>query len=140
MIGQIKPGSIVQLKSGGRRAFCEWFVQDSPPWKKEGAVCRHEPRIGRIGTGWPCASSDSRRWPDGLDVAHVFGQTLGFPLVCLDSVLCSIVCVVTELMVSHAIGRDFFPTVLHDFKWNYDISTQPVSMAELCPSFAPSKA
>jgi uncharacterized protein YodC (DUF2158 family) len=52
MISQIKPGSIVQLKSGGPtmtvnwveeyqgvvRAFCEWFVQDGPPWKKEGAI------------------------------------------------------------------------------------------------------
>jgi len=53
MISQINPGSIVQLKSGGpvmtvnwieRRkdglwyAFCEWFIQDAAPWKKDGAV------------------------------------------------------------------------------------------------------
>jgi uncharacterized protein YodC (DUF2158 family) len=53
MISQIKPGSIVQLKSGGpvmtvnwiehRKdglwyAFCEWLIQDAAPSKKDGAV------------------------------------------------------------------------------------------------------
>jgi uncharacterized protein YodC (DUF2158 family) len=53
MISQIKPGSIVQLKSGGPvmtvnwieqrkdgslQAFCEWFIQDKEPWKRDGAV------------------------------------------------------------------------------------------------------
>ena len=52
MTEQIKPGSVVQLKSGGPpmtvnwaqdelgvvSAYCEWFVQDKAPWKKDGAV------------------------------------------------------------------------------------------------------
>jgi uncharacterized protein YodC (DUF2158 family) len=52
MIETIRAGSVVQLKSGGPAmtanwvsehngvvsAFCEWFVQDKAPWKKEGAV------------------------------------------------------------------------------------------------------
>lgn len=52
MIFEIKPGSVVQLKSGGPAmtvswvseelgtisALCEWFVQDKAPWKKEEAV------------------------------------------------------------------------------------------------------
>jgi uncharacterized protein YodC (DUF2158 family) len=52
MPDSIKPGSIVQLKSGGPTmtvnwvseelgvvsAFCEWFVHDKAPWKKEGEV------------------------------------------------------------------------------------------------------
>jgi uncharacterized protein YodC (DUF2158 family) len=50
MADDIKPGSIVQLKSGGpmmtvswvdhadRRAYCDWFIQDKAPWKKDGAV------------------------------------------------------------------------------------------------------
>lgn len=52
MSEQIKEGSIVQLKSGGPTmtvswvndhlgvlsAYCEWFVQDKAPWKKDGAV------------------------------------------------------------------------------------------------------
>jgi uncharacterized protein YodC (DUF2158 family) len=43
---QIKPGSIVQLKSGGPNmtvswvekevAYCEWFIQDKAPWKRDG--------------------------------------------------------------------------------------------------------
>jgi uncharacterized protein YodC (DUF2158 family) len=46
---QIKAGGVVQLKSGGRpmtvnevgsnggiqKAWCDWFVQDKAPWKKE---------------------------------------------------------------------------------------------------------
>jgi uncharacterized protein YodC (DUF2158 family) len=49
MSAEIKPGSVVQLKSGGPlmtvssvgdiyglpTVFCDWFVQDKPPWKKE---------------------------------------------------------------------------------------------------------
>lgn len=49
---RIKPGSVVQLKSGGPtmtvnwtemqsgtlQAYCEWFIQDKAPWKKDGAV------------------------------------------------------------------------------------------------------
>ncbi len=55
MADEIKPGSIVQLKSGGptmtvnwvqypneRRSFseayCEWFIEDKAPWKTEGRV------------------------------------------------------------------------------------------------------
>jgi uncharacterized protein YodC (DUF2158 family) len=52
MAEEIKPGSIVQLKSGGplmtvrwvgddygtMSANCDWFVQDKAPWKKEGAT------------------------------------------------------------------------------------------------------
>ncbi len=48
----IQPGSIVRLKSGGPamtvnwvgqddgppHAYCEWFIQDQAPWKKDGAV------------------------------------------------------------------------------------------------------
>jgi uncharacterized protein YodC (DUF2158 family) len=48
---EIKAGSVVQLKSGGpsmtvswvqdsygtMSAYCEWFVQDKAPWKKDGA-------------------------------------------------------------------------------------------------------
>ena len=48
----IRPGSIVQLKSGGPTmtvnlvenyegvisVYCDWFVHDKPPWEKEGAV------------------------------------------------------------------------------------------------------
>lgn len=48
---EIKPGSIVQLKSGGPAmtvnwvseelgtvyANCDWFIQDKAPWKKENA-------------------------------------------------------------------------------------------------------
>jgi uncharacterized protein YodC (DUF2158 family) len=48
----IRPGSIVQLKSGGPTmtvnlvenyegvisVYCDWFVHDKPPWKKEDAV------------------------------------------------------------------------------------------------------
>jgi len=51
-ISQIKAGSIVQLKSGGpsmtvtwvseelgtMTAYCEWFVQDKAPWKKDAAA------------------------------------------------------------------------------------------------------
>ena len=48
---QISPGDVVQLKSGGplmtvaevgepayggpERAWCDWFLQDKAPWKKE---------------------------------------------------------------------------------------------------------
>jgi uncharacterized protein YodC (DUF2158 family) len=49
---EIKAGSVVQLKSGGphmtvdqvgddygtTKAWCDWFVQDKPPWKKENGV------------------------------------------------------------------------------------------------------
>jgi uncharacterized protein YodC (DUF2158 family) len=49
---EIKPGSVVQLKSGGphmtvndvgdhygtQKAWCDWFVQDKAPWKKEQGV------------------------------------------------------------------------------------------------------
>ena len=50
MNNQIKAGSVVQLKSGGPLmtvrwvdedslgtfgAYCEWFVQDKAPWKKD---------------------------------------------------------------------------------------------------------
>ncbi|WP_445083462.1 DUF2158 domain-containing protein [Bradyrhizobium sp. TM233] len=51
MSEEIKPGSVVQLRSGGplmtaawvqdshvREAYCEWFIQDKAPWKQEGAV------------------------------------------------------------------------------------------------------
>jgi len=52
MSDEIKPGSVVQLKSGGplmtvasvneeagvRLAYCEWFVQDKAPWKQEGST------------------------------------------------------------------------------------------------------
>lgn len=51
MADDIRPGSIVQLKSGGpmmtvdwvgrdppQRAYCQWFIQDKAPWKKDGAV------------------------------------------------------------------------------------------------------
>lgn len=52
MTEHLKAGSIVQLKSGGPTmtvswvedqlgtlsAYCEWFVQDKAPWKKDGAV------------------------------------------------------------------------------------------------------
>jgi uncharacterized protein YodC (DUF2158 family) len=52
MTSEIKLGSIVQLKSGGPMmtvhwvqddagtvsAYCEWFIDDKAPWKKEGAV------------------------------------------------------------------------------------------------------
>ena len=52
MTDQIKPGSVVRLKSGGPlmtvtwvheelgvcSAYCEWFVQDKAPWKKDGAL------------------------------------------------------------------------------------------------------
>jgi uncharacterized protein YodC (DUF2158 family) len=52
MADWIKPGSVVQLKSGGPlmtvawtqenlgmvSACCEWFVDDKAPWKKEEAV------------------------------------------------------------------------------------------------------
>ena len=48
----IKPGSVVQLKSGGPTmtvnwvgdslgtlsAYCDWFIQDKAPWKKESAL------------------------------------------------------------------------------------------------------
>jgi uncharacterized protein YodC (DUF2158 family) len=51
MTSEIKPGSIVQLKSGGPTmtvnwveddvgtmiARCDWFIQDKAPWKKESA-------------------------------------------------------------------------------------------------------
>jgi uncharacterized protein YodC (DUF2158 family) len=52
---EIKAGSVVQLKSGGplmtvndvgedqfgggvQKAWCDWFVQDKAPWKKEQGV------------------------------------------------------------------------------------------------------
>jgi uncharacterized protein YodC (DUF2158 family) len=51
---EIKVGSVVQLKSGGplmtvsevgegygggaQKAWCDWFVQDKAPWKKEQGV------------------------------------------------------------------------------------------------------
>lgn len=51
---EIKVGSVVQLKSGGPHmtvsqvdkgnyedflsAWCDWFVQDKAPWKKENGV------------------------------------------------------------------------------------------------------
>lgn len=51
---EIKAGSVVQLKSGGplmtveqvgedyggdvKKAWCDWFVQDKAPWKKEQGV------------------------------------------------------------------------------------------------------
>lgn len=51
MADEIKVGSVVQLKSGGPKmtvsqvgvphlhevehAWCDWFVQDKAPWKKE---------------------------------------------------------------------------------------------------------
>ena len=49
MSDEIKPGSVVQLKSGGPKmtvsqvadymgtqsAWCEWFVQDKAPWKQD---------------------------------------------------------------------------------------------------------
>ncbi|WP_420408308.1 DUF2158 domain-containing protein [Hoeflea sp.] len=54
MEGRIKIGSVVQLKSGGPKmtvstidkammedhlsAWCDWFVQDKAPWKKENGV------------------------------------------------------------------------------------------------------
>jgi uncharacterized protein YodC (DUF2158 family) len=52
MTHEIKPGSIVQLKSGGPamtvnwvqdeegtvHANCDWFIQDKAPWKKENAT------------------------------------------------------------------------------------------------------
>jgi uncharacterized protein YodC (DUF2158 family) len=52
MADEIKPGSIVQLKSGGpmmtvrwagdeygtESASCDWFIQDKAPWKKETAT------------------------------------------------------------------------------------------------------
>ncbi|MFD9897479.1 DUF2158 domain-containing protein [Mesorhizobium sp. NPDC059025] len=52
MADEIKPGSVVQLKSGGPKmtvswaednygvlsAACDWFIQDKTPWKKESAV------------------------------------------------------------------------------------------------------
>ena len=53
MSSEIKAGSVVQLKSGGpmmtvswveeyegnpAHAYCEWFIQDKPPWKKEGGT------------------------------------------------------------------------------------------------------
>jgi uncharacterized protein YodC (DUF2158 family) len=52
MADEIKAGSVVQLKSGGphmtvawvedelgtRQAYCEWFIQDKAPWKKEGST------------------------------------------------------------------------------------------------------
>jgi uncharacterized protein YodC (DUF2158 family) len=52
MAGEMKAGSVVQLKSGGPRmtvtwvedqlgtmsAHCEWFVQEKAPWKKDGAT------------------------------------------------------------------------------------------------------
>jgi uncharacterized protein YodC (DUF2158 family) len=53
---EIKVGSVVQLKSGGPHmtvsqveqgqyddylsAWCDWFVQDKPPWKQEHGVFR----------------------------------------------------------------------------------------------------
>ena len=53
---EIKAGSIVQLKSGGPmmtvnhigdeddvwkgHAYCDWFVQDKPPWKKQASHFR----------------------------------------------------------------------------------------------------
>ncbi|MBW7968407.1 DUF2158 domain-containing protein [Bradyrhizobium sp. BR 10289] len=52
MSNEIRPGSVVQLKSGGplmtvawvnhedgvSMAFCEWFIQDKAPWKQEGTT------------------------------------------------------------------------------------------------------
>lgn len=54
MSGDIKVGDVVRLKSGGPRmtvskvgkqlyddrlsAWCDWFVQDKAPWKKENGV------------------------------------------------------------------------------------------------------
>lgn len=52
MFDEIKPGSVVQLKSGGPLmtvgwinnedgaclAYCEWFIQDKAPWKQEGST------------------------------------------------------------------------------------------------------
>jgi hypothetical protein len=52
MADEIKAGSVVQLKSGGplmtaawvedelgtRQAYCELFIQDKAPWKKEGST------------------------------------------------------------------------------------------------------
>jgi len=48
MAPEIKAGSVVQLKSGGplmtvawiqyEEAYCEWFIQDKAPWKKEGST------------------------------------------------------------------------------------------------------
>lgn len=48
----MKEGSVVQLRSGGPKmtvnwisaeggvtsAYCEWFVDDNPPWKRDGSV------------------------------------------------------------------------------------------------------
>lgn len=46
MTDQIKPGSVVQLKSGGPRmtarwvegaeAFCDWFTTEKAPWTTAG--------------------------------------------------------------------------------------------------------
>lgn len=52
MAESIRPGSIVQLKSGGPTMtvnsvenyggvisiYCDWFVHDKPPWAKENGV------------------------------------------------------------------------------------------------------
>jgi len=52
MTNHIQPGNVVQLKSGGPlmtvsgvgdmygepRVWCDWFVQDKAPWKKENGV------------------------------------------------------------------------------------------------------
>ena len=54
MADEIKVGSVVQLKSGGPKmtvsavdkaqyedhlsAWCDWFVQDKAPWKKDSGV------------------------------------------------------------------------------------------------------
>ena len=50
MVGQLRAGSVVQLKSGGPimtvrwtemgtdgapYVCCDWFVEDKPPWTKE---------------------------------------------------------------------------------------------------------
>jgi uncharacterized protein YodC (DUF2158 family) len=54
MSTEIKPGSVVQLKSGGPMmtvnwineeegtvyASCDWFIEDKAPWKKESATFR----------------------------------------------------------------------------------------------------
>jgi uncharacterized protein YodC (DUF2158 family) len=52
MADEFKARSVVQLKSGGPlmtvawvqdelstgSAYCEWFVQDKAPWKKDGTI------------------------------------------------------------------------------------------------------
>jgi hypothetical protein len=52
----------------------------------------------------------------------------------------SVVCSISELMVSHAVGQDFFTPVLGRFQGYCNPEAQPIAMAKCCPSLPRSES